>query len=559
MTEESLAGQRLEGTPYKLHQLLGAGAHGEVYLGEHVALGKRVVIKLIRMALISRADIVVRFRREARVLVGIEHPAIIEPTDLGETNDGRTFFVMGYVEGTSLREVLRQRVRLPIREACLLMAETADGLHAAHQQGVIHRDIKPENLLLTAKGKMKVLDFGIAKAMQEAGATGTQTANGFVLGTPRYMPPEQAKGETLSGATDLYGLTCVLFELIAGVPFAEGDSPQLLIKQHAFDPAPTLHQRTGRTHPPELEAFIAKGVQKDPRHRFTSGAEYAEALRQLVTTLDNANAQPPAQPSPKIIRGSQPVVASDATEIDQAYLKPTVKMDSPMVPANALPTGKFGAAAFGEGHDTRAIRSDALVVGTATTDQQRRIYEGPETTAPTELLRAVSASTTGESSTEDSYQVTAPVARKRSSGVPLAIVVPVGVLAVGAIVGAVLIFSRGDGEGAARKKESPSANTAETAEPKEKTEKPAESAPPPTPVESSQTAPAPTVTGPATAKPKIDPTATKPTTTVTGTAAAALTAPPTTSTKPTATASAPTAKPTASGKPKMGGGTEDRE
>jgi serine/threonine protein kinase len=547
MKSESLEGQHLEGTPYRLHQLLGAGAHGEVYLGEHVALGKRVVIKLIRVALVSRADIVVRFRREARVLVGIEHPAIIEPTDLGETKDGRTFFVMGYVEGTSFREVLRQRIVLPPREACLLMAETAEGLHAAHQAGVIHRDIKPENLLLTAKGHVKVLDFGIAKAMQEAGATGTQTANGFVLGTPRYMAPEQAKGETLSPATDLYALTCVLFELLTGTPFAEGDDARDLIRQHAFSEPPTLSQRTHKTFAPELEALVVRGVRKDPRQRFSSGAECAEALRQVVSALDRANL--PSAPAPKLAQTSPQPPQDQPTEVDGVDAKPTIKMDQPYLPAGALPTGAFGA-------DTRAVRSEALVMGTATTDQAPRVSDGPETTAKTELLSVLSSSTAsslGGSSTEDSYQVTSPVAKKRSSGVSLAIVVPMAVLAVGAVVAVGLIFTRGGGDPGAAKKERTLA-TASAAATKEAVEPTLEST---AKSAASAIASEPTVVASA----KVE----KPEKSTTGTPVATAKtklgiADSMPNTKPSASIVLPTAKALGSAKPgKMGGGTEDRE
>lgn len=331
------ARQRLEGTPYVLDRVLGAGAMGEVWLGEHTSLRRPAVIKLIHPRYAAEAQVVSRMRREARIVANLRHDALVTVYDLGETADGRTYIAMEWLEGAVLRELLRTRGALPPIEACGLAIQTLDGLQAAHVAGVIHRDVKPENLFVTRDGRLKVLDFGVAKPMQEGDMTGARTAAGMVLGTPRYMAPEQAVGRALSAATDVYAVGCVLFELCVGRPVFEKTDTRDLLYAHIHTSPTSMSARAGRAFDPGLEAIVARALQKDSAHRFATAAEMADALRALTSAWARASA------------------AEDPSA------KATVKVDLGAAAALAVPTS------HGEPL-TRAVPAQRLLIGTSTTE-----------------------------------------------------------------------------------------------------------------------------------------------------------------------------------------------
>ncbi|GAC1393870.1 MAG: hypothetical protein NVSMB47_01920 [Polyangiales bacterium] len=274
----------LPGTRYALIRPLGEGAMGEVFLGEHEELGKRVVIKLLRAQLSNRDDLVSRLRQEARLLAQIRHPALVDIYDLSITADGRPFFVMEYIEGYNLRDFLAGAGGvLSAPHACELMAQALDGLDAAHQRGIVHRDVKPENLLVATDGRVKILDFGVAKVFGDSSLP--HTAAGLVVGTPRYMSPEQARGDALSPATDLYAVGCVLFELLTGqLPFAVATAREMLLA-HISVPPPSLSARARSYFDPELEALVAQSLAKDPRRRPVGASVMALQLRRLSARL----------------------------------------------------------------------------------------------------------------------------------------------------------------------------------------------------------------------------------------------------------------------------------
>jgi serine/threonine-protein kinase len=333
------ARQRLEGTPYVLDRPLGAGAMGEVWLGEHTSLRRPAVIKLIHPRYAAEAQVVARMRREARIVANLRHDALVTIYDLGETADGRTYIAMEWLEGAVLRELLRARGALPVSEACGLAIQALDGLQAAHSAGVIHRDVKPENLFVTREGKLKVLDFGVAKPMQEGDVTGARTAAGLVLGTPRYMAPEQATGGALSPATDVYALGCVLFELCVGRPVFEGTDARELLLAHMKRPPPSMDARAGRAFEAGLVAIVERSLRKDAAERFASAAEMADALRARVHSWAQASVRAAEDPS----------------------LKATVKIDLAAAAARAVPTS------HGESL-TRSVPAQHLLVGTSTTE-----------------------------------------------------------------------------------------------------------------------------------------------------------------------------------------------
>src|SRR5688572_23110751 len=228
----------LEGTPYRVVREIGRGGMGSVHEVQHRALGKIFVMKVLHESLAHREDFALRMKREWRMLARLEHPAIVQVTDAGQTTEGLPFFVMERLDGQTLAEALHARGRLSPREAAEMMLVVLSGLEAAHRAGAIHRDIKPQNLFLTPRGP-KILDFGIAKSKRKRAAFVTRS--GVAIGTPRYMAPEQAAGLAVDARTDIYACALVLFEMIAGRdPYAHLGDQAALVSAQINEPAPRL-------------------------------------------------------------------------------------------------------------------------------------------------------------------------------------------------------------------------------------------------------------------------------------------------------------------------------
>jgi serine/threonine-protein kinase len=303
---------------------------GQVYEAIHVELRRTCVVKILHEKHSQRPEIVGRFKQEGRLITGLRHPSLPLVYDLGTTAAGQHYLAMEFLAGEDLRALLRRNGPLPVGEACDLAIQALDGLHVAHTAGVIHRDIKPENLFRTSTGELKILDFGIAKPLDEQlVATGVNTAFGIVLGTPRYMSPEQAKGNPLTHATDQYAIACVLFELIAGTPLVTASDTRAILRGHVLEPAPTLAQRTGRAFDPRLEQILARALAKDSAVRFGSAAEMAGALRPIAAAARGQSADPGG---------------ADTTAINPAYSKPTVRVDA--IASDGAPVGYLGATSL---------------------------------------------------------------------------------------------------------------------------------------------------------------------------------------------------------------------
>jgi serine/threonine-protein kinase len=249
-----------------------------VYLARDRKLGRLVALKVLlpEVAAALGPD---RFLREIQIAAKLSHPHILQLYDSAEI-EGRLFYVMPYVEGESLRQRLDRDGRLPVAEAVRFATEVAAALDYAHQQGIVHRDIKPENILLHT-GQAIVADFGIARAIDaaatEASSYSEITATGVVLGTPRYMSPEQITGEPLDGRTDVYALGCVLYEMLTGAPPFTGSSAQAVLARHTVDPAPPVRKRRAEV-PAALERTIATALAKAPGDRFASAAAFRDTL-----------------------------------------------------------------------------------------------------------------------------------------------------------------------------------------------------------------------------------------------------------------------------------------
>jgi eukaryotic-like serine/threonine-protein kinase len=272
---------RLLGGRYQVGELLGYGGMAEVHRGRDLRLGRDVAIKMLRTDLARDNTFQMRFRREAQNAAALNHPAIVAVYDTGEerapTGEVLPYIVMEFVAGRTLKEVLAAEGRIMPRRALEMTADICAALEFSHRHGIIHRDIKPGNVMLTPNGQVKVMDFGIARALASGATTMTQTS--AVIGTAQYLSPEQARGEAVDARSDVYAAGCVLFELLCGHPPFVGDSPVAVAYQHVReDPRPP--SASNRDVSPDLDAIVLKALAKNPANRYQSAAEMrADVLR----------------------------------------------------------------------------------------------------------------------------------------------------------------------------------------------------------------------------------------------------------------------------------------
>ncbi len=286
------------GGRYQLGELLGRGGMAEVRKGIDTRLGRVVAVKRLRTDLASDATFQARFRREAQSSASLNHPAIVAVYDTGEemSTDGsdvaQPYIVMEYVAGRTLRDIVREGRKILPERALEISSGVLSALDYSHRAGIIHRDIKPGNVMLTPSGDVKVMDFGIARAMSDASSTMTQTA--AVVGTAQYLSPEQARGETVDSRSDVYSAGCLLYELLTGRPPFVGDSPVAVAYQHVREPAvpPSDHDTD---LPPEIDAIVMKALAKRVEDRYQSAAAMRSDIeRYLAGRPVHAAAVPPA-------------------------------------------------------------------------------------------------------------------------------------------------------------------------------------------------------------------------------------------------------------------------
>ncbi|WP_447038474.1 Stk1 family PASTA domain-containing Ser/Thr kinase [Streptomyces sp. DSM 118878] len=261
------------GGRYELGQVLGRGGMAEVYLAHDTRLGRTVAVKTLRVDLARDPSFQARFRREAQSAASLNHPAIVAVYDTGEDYvDGVSipYIVMEYVDGSTLRELLHSGRKLLPERAMEMTIGILQALEYSHRSGIVHRDIKPANVMLTRNGQVKVMDFGIARAMGDSGMTMTQTA--AVIGTAQYLSPEQAKGEQVDARSDLYSTGCLLYELLTVRPPFVGDSPVAVAYQHVREEPQAPSVFDGEITP-EMDAIVLKALTKDPDYRYQSADE----------------------------------------------------------------------------------------------------------------------------------------------------------------------------------------------------------------------------------------------------------------------------------------------
>ncbi len=265
--------RRLLGGRYEIGEVLGYGGMAEVFRGRDTRLSRDVAVKVLRTDLARDPSFQMRFRREAQAAASLNHSAIVAVYDTGEQST-IPYIVMEYVEGHTLREVL-QHGRLTVQRSLEITADVCAALESSHRSGIIHRDIKPGNVMLTREGVVKVMDFGIARAITGSAATMTQTAS--VIGTAQYLSPEQARGETVDARSDVYSTGVLLYELLTGLPPFRGDSPVAVTYQHVReDPQPP--SRLDPDIPPDVDAIVLKALAKNPGNRYQGAGEFREDL-----------------------------------------------------------------------------------------------------------------------------------------------------------------------------------------------------------------------------------------------------------------------------------------
>ncbi len=287
---------------YRILGKLGQGGMGAVYLAEHKVIERKVAIKILSQDFARKADLVQRFIQEARAAARIGHENIVEVYDFGETISGSVFFAMEHLEGKDLAQLIRTESPLPIPRIKHIITQICRAVGAAHGKQIIHRDLKPENIfLITKEGKtdfVKVLDFGIAKMSNIEEDKGRLTRTGMLFGTPEYMSPEQARGESPDHRVDIYAVGCLLYEMLTGtVPFT-ADSFMAVLTKHMLEPVEPPSRRSKARIPADIEAVCLRALTKDRDQRF-------QTLQELALALEGDTAR--AVLVPPVVSGQVPV------------------------------------------------------------------------------------------------------------------------------------------------------------------------------------------------------------------------------------------------------------
>jgi serine/threonine-protein kinase len=267
---------KILGARYQLGAMIGTGGMADVYIAQDQRLSREVAVKILRSDLAKDPTFVSRFRKEAKAAAGLNHPGIVAVYDSGE--DPAPYIVMELVSGHTLRELIHGGERLQLSRALEIGAGILEALDYSHQRGIVHRDIKPANVMITDKGDVKVMDFGIARAMDDLGATLTSTWN--VVGTAQYLSPEQALGEVADAPTDIYSTGCLLYELLTGRPPFSGETPVSIAYQHVSG-ALTPARQVQPDLPESVEVVLAVALAKKPEDRYAS----ANAMLQDINKI----------------------------------------------------------------------------------------------------------------------------------------------------------------------------------------------------------------------------------------------------------------------------------
>ncbi|GAB4103977.1 hypothetical protein GCM10028790_29960 [Micromonospora taraxaci] len=368
----------LLGDRYRLGERVATGGMGAVWRGTDVLLEREVAVKVLLPSLVADQEFTARFRAEARMLAALRHPGVVPVHDVGQAvlADGSRvdYLVMEYVEGEPLSARVRAAGRLDPATTMSVLAQAADALHTAHLAGIVHRDVKPGNLLVKADGTVVLVDFGIARSRDMAGLT----AANMVLGTASYMSPEQATGQPVSAATDVYALGAVAYFCLAGQPPFHGDNPLAVALRHAQEEPPPLPSDT----PPAVAAVVARALGKRPEDRFGSAAELAAAAadaRDSTLASIPVSARPPwalAAPTPGVPAAASPAIPALAPPAGPAPATPAGLASAPPASLVSVPPARLVSAlpvgatppAGSVSAEPSALRRPANVAVEATTE-----------------------------------------------------------------------------------------------------------------------------------------------------------------------------------------------
>jgi serine/threonine-protein kinase len=377
-SSESIIGSVLDGK-YKVERLLGRGGMGEVYAGTHLRLERAVAIKILHGDLNDNASFVARFAREARTAAKLEHPNAVHVYDFGSLEDGSTYLVMEFIEGVTLREVLRANGTLNPGIAIDLIRQAAGAVGAAHARGIVHRDLKPENMMVrqdeTGRLVLKVVDFGLAKILENS--TSQLTNKSELMGTPKYMAPEQFQATTVDGRADVYALGCVLFELLAGRTPFEGTFIEIVGK-HVYADVPMVAD-FGIELPEAIESVIRRALAKDPEQRLATAGDFVRELDAAFGTAAFESAgvtiplraadtvAPVTVPTPdesETLRAPDGIAADDdplRTQRDPRLSTPVTGQDAGQRATVVVPTGGDATGTVGR---SKVTKPSTKAVGT---------------------------------------------------------------------------------------------------------------------------------------------------------------------------------------------------
>jgi serine/threonine protein kinase len=271
---------------YRLDERIATGGMGDVWRGTDVVLGRVVAVKVLRAAMLADPEFAARFYGEARMMAAFRHPGVVEVYDYASAGDSAgddqvAYLVMAYVDGEPLSTRLKEEGCLPIGETMSIVAQAADALHAAHQNGTVHRDVKPGNLIVKPNGTVILVDFGVARSAAVTSVTGLNA----IVGTALYMAPEQVAKGNVTPATDIYALGAVTYHCIAGRPPFDGDNALQVALRHLEDDPEPLHEDV----PPAVRALVSRAMAKDPEERFATAAEFATAAMAAGGPMDWRN------------------------------------------------------------------------------------------------------------------------------------------------------------------------------------------------------------------------------------------------------------------------------
>lgn len=350
--------QSLAGGRYTVGELIGHGGMAQVHIGTDTRLGRTVAIKIMRSDLAEDNIFLTRFRREARAVAQLNNPNIVSIYDSGEEQledaAGNTvqvpYIVMEYIKGQTLRDIIQVNGSLSPQDAEQVMIGVLNALDYSHRMGIIHRDIKPGNIMISDQGTVKVMDFGIARAMDDSSATMTQ--NQGVVGTAQYLSPEQARGEQVGAKSDLYSAGCVLYEMLTGKPPFTGDSAVAIAYQHVSETATPIS-----TLVPGLDkrwdSIVAKAMAKDTENRYADAA----AFRQDIVTLAHGGMPIAANAHPltDLSKTSQAQDVPQTAAMPQAPVEQTSTLSTGSLPAAYGPAAADSASGAAAGTSTRAL------------------------------------------------------------------------------------------------------------------------------------------------------------------------------------------------------------